>query len=100
MNKQYGPNNPPRLRKPDESVEQYRAAMGWPVAAERSHEDVEYWLRHGDPVTANIDVVADACRRAYHTNFVWPAWEDTHEAIKESWRSVARAATRHPEGRK
>ena len=25
----YGPDNPPRLRKPDESVEEYRAAMGW-----------------------------------------------------------------------
>lgn len=25
----YGPDNPPRLRKPGESVEEYRAAMGW-----------------------------------------------------------------------
>ena len=25
----YGPENPPRLRKPGESVEQYSAAMGW-----------------------------------------------------------------------
>ena len=25
----YGPNNPPRLRRPDESVDDYRAAMGW-----------------------------------------------------------------------
>ena len=25
----YGPENPPRLRKPVESVEQYRMAMGW-----------------------------------------------------------------------
>lgn len=25
----YGPDNPPRLRKPGESVDEYRAAMGW-----------------------------------------------------------------------
>lgn len=25
----YGPDNPPRLRKPGESVEEYREAMGW-----------------------------------------------------------------------
>jgi len=25
----YGPDNPPRLRKPGESIEEYRAAMGW-----------------------------------------------------------------------
>lgn len=25
----YGPSNPPRLRKPGESLEEYRAAMGW-----------------------------------------------------------------------
>jgi len=25
----YGPNNPPRLRNPGESVEDYRVAMGW-----------------------------------------------------------------------
>lgn len=25
----YGPDNPPRLRKPGESVEEYRAAIGW-----------------------------------------------------------------------
>ena len=29
MEDRYGPNNPPRLRKPSESVEDYRAAMGW-----------------------------------------------------------------------
>ncbi len=26
----YGPNNPPRLRRPGESVDAYRQAMGWP----------------------------------------------------------------------
>ena len=26
---QYSPENPPRLRRPDESVEDYRKAMGW-----------------------------------------------------------------------
>lgn len=25
----FGPDNPPRLRKPGESVDEYRAAMGW-----------------------------------------------------------------------
>jgi hypothetical protein len=25
----YGPSHPPRLRKPGESLEEYRAAMGW-----------------------------------------------------------------------
>lgn len=25
----YGPDNPPRLRKPGESVDEYRVAMGW-----------------------------------------------------------------------
>lgn len=27
--KTYGPNNPPRLRRPNETVEQYRSEMGW-----------------------------------------------------------------------
>ena len=25
----FGPDNPPRLRKPGESLDEYRAAMGW-----------------------------------------------------------------------
>ena len=29
VSKPYGPDNPPRLRKPGESVDEYRAAMGW-----------------------------------------------------------------------
>ncbi len=29
MSDKYGPSNPPRLRKDGESVEHYRAAMGW-----------------------------------------------------------------------
>lgn len=29
MSAKYGPDNPPRLRKPGESVSDYRAAMGW-----------------------------------------------------------------------
>lgn len=29
--KTYGPNNPARLRRPDESVDAYREAMGWPT---------------------------------------------------------------------
>ena len=33
----YGPNNPPRLRKPSESVEQYRIAMGWDQPASAQH---------------------------------------------------------------
>lgn len=30
----YGPNNPPRFRKPGESVEDYRVAMGWDAPQE------------------------------------------------------------------
>ncbi len=29
QNAAYGQDNPPRLRKPGESVDEYRAAMGW-----------------------------------------------------------------------
>lgn len=29
MKESYGPNNPPRLRKDGESVDEYRSAMGW-----------------------------------------------------------------------
>ena len=46
----YGPENPPRLRKPGESVEQYRMAMGWSTtspnasgnATERSEGRVDH----------------------------------------------------------
>ena len=39
----YGPSHPPRLRKPGESLEEYRAAMGW-----RSETPPNVKLR-GDP---------------------------------------------------
>ena len=43
----YGPDNPPRLRKPGESVEEYRVAMGWsqpkPAAAHSNGLTFETW---------------------------------------------------------
>ncbi|WP_312517262.1 hypothetical protein [Massilia sp.] len=33
---EYGPDNPPRLRRPDESVADYRIAMGWAKPDERA----------------------------------------------------------------
>lgn len=35
----YGPDNPPRLRRPDESVEAYREAMGWPTIQPQAKGD-------------------------------------------------------------
>lgn len=44
----HGPDNPPRLRRPDESVEQYRAAMGW--SAEPAQQSTAEPIDHGPGV--------------------------------------------------
>lgn len=48
--KTYGPDNPPRLRKQGESVEEYRKAMGWKntpsqsITLETLKQNITFWL--------------------------------------------------------
>ena len=53
---EYGPDNPPRLRRPDESVADYRIAMGWAKPDERAQQAAAPgaldWIN---------DVVRDVC---------------------------------------
>lgn len=60
----YGPNNPPRLRMPGESVEDYRVAMGWDQPRSAQHTAGKWyaceWTCHAattvvvDDPTANV----------------------------------------------
>jgi hypothetical protein len=75
----YGPNNPPRLRRDGESVEDYRAAMGWPASPAASQ-----------PVAQGLtDAQIDAMAMKMADFFMgWPLPDDFHPDGGVSFKPV------------